>query len=941
MRQIERFVSAASLPVARLLEDAGLKGPLVAEATAAIEAPALAAQRDLRVVLPTGEATAPTPQIERGDAVDWLVGLLPESVVAALAPKKKGKATAKRGAKGAAAGAGTPRSALAASLRPSRKIQSTLELLRTLSASDGARVTAALAAADSPDFIVHVPIDLEFTLGRSARISFAESLLRARELMRVTNGRVLPLVPFDPRRPGALAFVREAISRGFVGVSFEPRHGVKVLGNGSGAAAREIERTLLDLYTYCADANVPLHIPCESSFDAASPDVRGRLRDLKKLLSARRFTKLRLLIGGVGSLDGWAGAKRGDRAAFLRSEAGTALSLAETFPNVFCESAASWPDGARSESAIRTRIEDAAQRKRAIDEKLVGAERPQTIVEWLRLTSLSLQPVGWTPQEEDAIRAAIGRATAIERPMPRMAARSPLRAMMHAAAPAPTAAAAATPTRVDCLVLGAGISGVTAARNLATWRRPDGSSPSVVILEGSQRIGGRMHTLRDVGLPIPVEMGAELIHRPEADQASGGFRLWDEVHRYGLETRPIDKLSSNRVYFNPWTSSPGGPRLRDAMGTCSDLDVGNAKRVLDAAMRFRRGADRSALQLRDEVLADFNARRPNAEDMSDYLLTGTVPGELSDLSVAGLASDRVKEQQFSSEEYHVADGYDALPRLIGQGVAIEFGAVVKRLEWWHTDDDSGVRAILNDGRVFEAGTAICTFSIGVLQHGDVEFARVLPDAPLEGLPPEKREAIDRIGFGPESKLILQFRRRFWTDDFSILSRAGRDRLAGRSYFNPTYGAPGSPAILTAFHTRQDARRLDQLVGEPERWKGDGKPEDAIETYINEHVLPDLIAMLDVRPAQRPTLADVQYWHCRCWANDPLVRGGTSYLKFAPGTSADAMRGARAAFADPASTLPLFWAGEAAAVNTNPWSVHGAHMSGVAAALAVSRHLTPA
>ena len=51
MRQIERFVSAASLPVARLLEDAGLKGPLVAEATAAIEAPALAAQRDLRAAL--------------------------------------------------------------------------------------------------------------------------------------------------------------------------------------------------------------------------------------------------------------------------------------------------------------------------------------------------------------------------------------------------------------------------------------------------------------------------------------------------------------------------------------------------------------------------------------------------------------------------------------------------------------------------------------------------------------------------------------------------------------------------------------------------------------------------------------------------------------------------------------------------------------------------
>jgi polyamine oxidase len=40
--------------------------------------------------------------------------------------------------------------------------------------------------------------------------------------------------------------------------------------------------------------------------------------------------------------------------------------------------------------------------------------------------------------------------------------------------------------------------------------------------------------------------------------------------------------------------------------------------------------------------------------------------------------------------------------------------------------DSGVSVVLVDGRVLTAEYAICTFSLGVLQHDDVRFEPPLP-----------------------------------------------------------------------------------------------------------------------------------------------------------------------------------------------------------------------
>lgn len=59
------------------------------------------------------------------------------------------------------------------------------------------------------------------------------------------------------------------------------------------------------------------------------------------------------------------------------------------------------------------------------------------------------------------------------------------------------------------LVIGAGVAGLAAARDLTQAREP------VIVLEARNRIGGRVYTDHTFA-PFPVEFGAEYIHGDEA-----------------------------------------------------------------------------------------------------------------------------------------------------------------------------------------------------------------------------------------------------------------------------------------------------------------------------------------------------------------------------------------------------------------------------------------
>ena len=85
------------------------------------------------------------------------------------------------------------------------------------------------------------------------------------------------------------------------------------------------------------------------------------------------------------------------------------------------------------------------------------------------------------------------------------------------------------PHRRQFLHLAAGAAGLAAALMLARagW--------NVTILEGRNRVGGRIYTLADSALNVPLELGAEFIHgRPQV--------TWNLLREY---IRELEKLFSN------------------------------------------------------------------------------------------------------------------------------------------------------------------------------------------------------------------------------------------------------------------------------------------------------------------------------------------------------------------------------------------------------------
>src|SRR6188508_3305427 len=118
----------------------------------------------------------------------------------------------------------------------------------------------------------------------------------------------------------------------------------------------------------------------------------------------------------------------------------------------------------------------------------------------------------------------------------------------------------------DTIVVGAGISGLTAARLLAKAGR------SVVVLEARDRVGGRVHTDRSDGLV--TDLGASWIHgitdSPVAAAAEAfGMRTAEfTVGGYQPDSRPI-------AYYGP-----DGQRLSDAAAQAFVDDIHTADETL-------------------------------------------------------------------------------------------------------------------------------------------------------------------------------------------------------------------------------------------------------------------------------------------------------------------------------------------------------------------------
>ena len=378
-------------------------------------------------------------------------------------------------------------------------------------------------------------------------------------------------------------------------------------------------------------------------------------------------------------------------------------------------------------------------------------------------------------------------------------------------------------TEFDTIVIGAGMSGTTSARMLAD------AGQRVVVLEGRDRVGGRMHSDHSAG--FSVDRGASWIHGID------GSPLWELVQALDIPTLEYT-VGSFQAGGRPIENFDGDGRRMDEAATAqwvADVDAADAALAEEIAASSpgdtyldvtERALDRSgfAPERIDEVREFFRHR---VEEQCGAWI--------GDLDAHGLDEDAI-----DGDEVIFPRGYDELPRRIGAGLDIRLEHTVTAV----IRSTDGVTVSTAHGD-FTAERVIVTVPLGVLKAGHIAFDPALPD--------DVTGPIDRLGMGVFNKVFLQFPERFWNEESYVLRALGEAGEHWHSWYDVS-AVSGIPTLLT-FAAGPFGRRMQAL------------PDDEVVT--------DVVAAL--RRLYGDAVGDpIAHWITH-WGDDRFSVGSYSHL----------------------------------------------------------------
>ncbi|MEY2934913.1 MAG: hypothetical protein RL033_5662 [Pseudomonadota bacterium] len=427
----------------------------------------------------------------------------------------------------------------------------------------------------------------------------------------------------------------------------------------------------------------------------------------------------------------------------------------------------------------------------------------------------------------------------------------------------------AAPSR-DVLVIGAGIAGLTAARDLAV----DGYN--VAILEARERIGGRIWTSRELGLP--ADLGASWIHGFEDNPIA---RL---AQRHGIAVVRTNISSVTPARYRSIALYDHDGRRLDSSETAKMADM-MADYLDFVAARQKEGEEASMLAVEESFATsegyDADQRRRLGFIARTYL-EHEWAGPRSEVSLL----EHDKSLGFAGHDRVFPDGYDQITEQLAKGLEILLGHEVEQVDY------SGERVdVLTNRGSFQANHVLVTVPLGVLQAGRVAFN--------PSLPKEKRDAIREMRMGVFNKIFLKFDSVFWDAEDELIGYMGSQDEDWPEIVN-FHKIAGLPVLL-AFSAG--------TIGEQNELRSDVELVACLMVCLRRMYgqdIPEPVGHLVTR-----------------WNQDPFSLGSYSYV---PVGSKQSLR---RQIAEPVESR-VFFAGEATS-QFFPSTVHGAFLSGVRAA----------
>ncbi|MFC5789251.1 FAD-binding protein [Agromyces tardus] len=274
-------------------------------------------------------------------------------------------------------------------------------------------------------------------------------------------------------------------------------------------------------------------------------------------------------------------------------------------------------------------------------------------------------------------------------------------------------------------VVGAGIAGLAAARSLTD------AGFEVVVIEASERLGGRLRTVADNNFPVPVELGSPFV----SDGASmrgvlGDASVTTESFVPVVGVRTVGGESLAGVPPTGWDA------IRDAQAWA----VQQPSDVSLAAALTRSGI----APLSSEP--DASGASPE-EWLVHALATGVEPA--TGAAPTHVSALEVDPDRAWAPTARVVDGWKGLIQLLSDGLDIAGASAVTDIVL--SDDRVSLR--LDTGESLRADRVVVTASLGVLKTDTIAF-----DPPL---PLRQQRAISLLGMGVVDLVWLRFDEPFW------------------------------------------------------------------------------------------------------------------------------------------------------------------------------------
>lgn len=330
------------------------------------------------------------------------------------------------------------------------------------------------------------------------------------------------------------------------------------------------------------------------------------------------------------------------------------------------------------------------------------------------------------------------------------------------------------PTVKTIIVVGAGISGLAAAKKLKE------KGFNVIVLEAQDKVGGRLRTNRSLG--VAFDEGASWIH--------------------GTTGNPITTLSQ-QAGMNTAFTDDDSRKSYDIGGVLrSSATYDNAENELETILNTLMNSG-NANQSFETVFNNLYSEKVN-DRLWKFLLSTYVTFDTGDLNnLSSLLYNEGKE--FEGEERIATNGYDTIPNYLANGLNVQLNQRVSKIDYTNTKIKVSHNVIIT-----EADYVIVTVPLGVLKANTIQF--------IPALPTVKQTAIQKIGMNCVNKFLLTWNTAFW-DDVQYISYTPAIKDKFNYFVNIKKVNPSVNALMTFAYsdyarqteTMTDAQIIDEIM----------------------------------------------------------------------------------------------------------------------------------